>query len=781
MMIAGKKTFSVLSLMVLFTALSVWGSDTAPDALPGEDSFGTWTFETPTEAGGFFDPWIQPAKFREARLDTAALGEMLVSCPLEGSRDAENDIFQIDLPRPDGKFERFAAWESPMMEPGLAKWFVEQGYPMKTYAGRSLDSPGVIVRFDFGGPTGFHAWAWGPDENWFVEPRFRGNDKIYLSYNKADSGIRAPWTCELPDQPDCREVDYANFAPPTNQLRHYRLANAATGEYTAFHGGTVVAGQAAIVTSVNRVNQMYERDASIRMDLVANNNLLVYTNSSTDPYTNNNGSTMLGQNQTNITTVIGSANYDIGHVFSTGGGGIAGLGVVCVSGSKARGVTGNTSPVGDSFDIDYVAHEMGHQWGGNHSFNSSTSNCGGGNRNGTTAYEPGSGASIMAYAGICGADNLQSNSDADFHAVSLDEIINYSGGLTCNTNTADGNANAPTVSAGSSYTIPKSTPFELTALNGSDADGDSLTYSWEEWDLGASITLAAGDNGSSPIFRTWLPSTSPSRVFPRLSNLLANTVPTGEVLPTTSRTMNFRVIVRDNHAGGGRINAGLATMQVTSTTTSGPFLVTYPNTAVGTVSGTITVTWNVASTTAAPVSAANVDILLSTDGGNTWPTTLLVATSNDGTQAVTLPNITTSTARIKVKGSGNIFFDISNENFSIIPVIQFPPEIATGSSSLDTLVWTGFVQSWPSEGTATGYRLYRGIQRELLGLLDGNPDFCTRYDGPNISQDCSADDASLEVGNCYYYLVTAYNIAGEGSAGLATQGARQVNTTGTCP
>ncbi len=666
-----------------------------------------WSFAAETEVGhdAARTTWIRPEKFREAHLEPARLTGILVAAPREGSAEALAGQSRLDLPRPDGTFETFAVWESPMMETPLAIWFESEGYPMKTYAGRSLDHPATLVRFDWGGPIGFHAWVLGPGENWFVDPRFRGNDQVYVSYFKSDSGRdRSPWTCEVTGRIDRSANGSVPLAPPTNQLRHYRLANAADGEYTAFFGGTVILGQAAIVTSINRVNQIYERDLSIHMDLVANNNLLVYTNAASDPYTNNDGLAMLSENQANVTSVIGSANYDIGHVFSTGGGGVAGLGVVCLSGQKAQGVTGKGSPVGDSFDIDYVAHEMGHQWGGNHTFNSPSGSCGG-NGNTSTAYEPGSGASIQAYAGICAPDDLQPNSDAEFHAVSLDEIINYSGSLSCATSTADGNANAPTVSAGASYTIPISTPFELTATGGADADGDTLTYSWEEWDLGPAVTLAAGDNGSSPIFRTWLPSTSPTRVFPRLSNLLANTLPIGEVLPVTNRTMNFRVIARDNHAGGGRINAGLATMQVTSTTSSGPFQVTYPNTGVGTISGTITATWNVANTTAAPVSAATVDILLSTDGGLTWPTTLLATTPNDGTQAVVLPNITNSTARIKVKGSGSIFFDVSNANFSIVPgcAAPSPPATVTTSTPANNTIRV----TWTAVGGATSYRIYR--------------------------------------------------------------------------
>ncbi len=295
-------------------------------------------------------------------------------------------------------------------------------------------------------------------------------------------------------------------------------------------------GQAAIVTAMNRVNEIYEQDVAIRMILVANNTSVVFT-AEPDPYTNNNGGTMLGQNTTNLNNVIGSANYDIGHVFSTGGGGVATLNGPC-GGSKARGVTGLTQPVGDAFYIDYVAHEMGHQWGANHTFNGSTGSCAGGNRNATTAYEPGSGTTIMAYAGICGNQDTAEHSDAVFHRKSLDEIQTFSrtgNGNTCKATLAVGNL-PPTAEAGAAYTIPINTPFALTAGTATDRDGAGvLTYNWDEWDLGA----AGNPNtpvGNAPIFRSFISTTtSPTRTFPQVSDLVNNTQTIGEILPCYAR------------------------------------------------------------------------------------------------------------------------------------------------------------------------------------------------------------------------------------------------------
>ncbi len=634
-------------------------------------------------------------------LQEQTIGSVLRNAPLEFTPGFADRAVTISIPRPDQTFARFAVVESPIMEPGLAAQFPD----IKTYRGIGLDDPGATIRFDTT-MHGFHAQVLSPSGRYYVDPFFKGQTGLYASYFKSDliasDGHQPEHEDDLfplrgpqsngpvgPTDPPVVGDPPQPAAPFGDVLRTFRLANAATAEYTAFWGGTVAAGQSAIVTAVNRVTGVYEKDLAIRLVLVANNSSLVFTNSATDGYTNNNGVTMLGENQTKIDTVILNANYDIGHVFSTGGGGVAGLGVVGIAGNKARGVTGGPSPNGDAFWIDYVAHEMGHQFGGNHSFNSVTGNCGGGNRSAGSAYEPGSASSIMGYAGICGADDLQPNSDAMMHSVSIDSVRAFITGTIPGVGVNSGTGNSiPTVNAGLDYKIPTGTPFELTAV-GSDANvGNVLTYSWEQRNLGAAATLAAGDNGASPLFRTWNPTTNPTRVFPRLSNLLANTVPIGEKLPTVAwAAMNFRSVVRDNSAGGGGVASDDMSIQVINTGSF--FSVTSQNSATSWIGNSAqTISWNVAGTDANGINTANVDIYLSTDGGLTYPTLLATATPNDGSQAITVPNINSSTARIKVKGSGNIFFDINNTNIVITPGVV-PTVNLSGPAGLITEGDTG--------------------------------------------------------------------------------------------
>jgi hypothetical protein len=413
---------------------------------------------------------------------------------------------------------------------------------------------------------------------------------------------------------------------------------------------------------MNRVSGIFEREVSIRLELIANNHLVVYTNAATDPYTEGNLGIMIGQNQANMDAVIGSANYDIGHVF--GGTSFAGLAVlnsVCVNASKARGASVRFQPVGDLFVL-LVAHEMGHQLGAFHSFNGNEGGCAG-NRMAGAAVEPGSGSTILSYAGTCGSQDLQPQWDDYLSWISILQIIDYTffqSGSNCPVITPTG-AVPPIVDAGlGGFTIPLSTPFTLTATA---TTVGAPTYSWEEKDLGP-----AGHpdtpSGNAPIFRSFSAVTSPSRTFPKLSDLLNNVHTIGELLPTYARSLSFRVTVRDVQAGG--VGVDYADLAFSVSEAAGPFLVTAPNTAVVWPVGSVqSVTWDVSNTNVAPVNCANVNVLLSTDGGVTFPITLASTTPNDGSENVTVPNNPTPSARVKVAAADNVFFDISNVNFQV--------------------------------------------------------------------------------------------------------------------
>lgn len=602
--------------------------------------------------------WIVPEQYQTLKLDIDQIKPLLKKAPLRGTEEAKKKEVFLDIPLPNGAFEQFRIFYTPVMHEDLAA-----KYPMiRSYSGYSVSNPSVSICFDLT-QKGFHGYIRSAEMGQiFIDPYADGQTEDYISYFKKDFQKEVDWQCMVEEASieDEHESSIGTVKMAAdNQHRTYALALACTGEYAAFHGGNKPAVMAAFTTTMTRVNGVTENEFSVRMTMVANNDDLIFLNAGTDPYTNNDGDAMLGENQTTCDNEIGSANYDVGHVFSTGGGGIATLGCFCDNSQKAEGVTGQSSPVGDPFDIDFVAHEMGHQLGGNHTQNNAC------NRNSATAIEPGSASTIMGYAGIC-SPNVQNNSDDYYSVASIEEITTFIAG--------DGDAcadkmtinNLPTADAGADYTIPKSTHFVLTG-SGTDPDSDPITYCWEQIDNQVATTMPpVASSTIGPMFRSLSPTTSPDRYFPTISAIVSNSNPTWEVLPSNGRMLNFTLTVRDNHAGGGATK--IDTMKVTIEGSAGPFLVTAPNTNVTWQAlSNQTVTWDVAGTTAAPVSAANVDIFLSTDGGLTYPITVLAGTPNDGSQVVTIPNNQTSNARIMVRGAGNIFFDISNEDFTISP------------------------------------------------------------------------------------------------------------------
>lgn len=642
---------------------------------------GVWTrlAEMPpaVEAG---EPWVRAKPSLALTLDRATLAAQLAGAPHEDVPGAAP--VRVTIPTPDGRWAAYDAVESPVMAPELQAQFPE----IRTYWARGVDDPYAIARFDLT-PAGFHAMIIAPDDAWTggsyaIDPYTRGDDVHYSSYWRRDYAVeRAPFQCLTAAEPAPKPVP-GDQSPTLNrsgaERRTFRLAVSTTGEFTAFHGGTVAGGLAAVVTAVNRISGIYDIDLAIRLQLVANNDLLINTSAATDPFTSPGANTTtLDANQARLDTVIGNGNYDVGHVFHRGSNnGVAGaIGNVCVSAGKGRGVSVTDPPTGDLLAVDYVAHELGHQFNGRHSFN----NCSGSQGDsGTLALELGSGTTIMGYAGICGATNIATASDPDFHAQSIDQIISYTTvggvGYGCPVRTATGNS-APVVTvAQRSFNIPSGTPFSLTAT-ATDPNGNPLTYDWEQMDASAvqnSVPLS-GSETSGPMFRSFPASASPTRFFPRFSDVLANTTSIGERLPTGARQLNFRCTVRDGLGGvADTFNSAANPTEIRVTTTAaGPFSVTAPNTNV-TWSGVRTVTWNVASSNAAPVSCAAVDILLSTDGGNNFSTVLASGVPNNGSASVLLPNLNSTTARVMVRAVGNIFYDVSNVNFTITP----PPNFA---------------------------------------------------------------------------------------------------------
>ena len=596
---------------------------------------------------------IIPDRFVTYAVEPLELQTILLTAPDELTTSIYESGTILSVGLADGRTEEFRIVEYTMMEPGLRK-----KYPgMKTYRGVAVNNKFKTIRIDWTN-NGFRAVIREPGRKTYIDPFQRNDLRHCIAYYRNDIQPSGYWSCDV-------EGDSTEDAVPEKRVvgdcmfRSYRLAQAANGEYCNYFGATSSAQSAIImsevITAINRVNEVYEIDISVRLILVDNVDTLFFYNPSTDPYTNGNGSTMLGQNITTCDNRIGNANYDIGHVFSTGGGGVAYLNAVCNNSIKAGGVTGQPNPVNDPFYIDYVAHEMGHQFGGNHTQNNAC------NRNAATAMEPGSASTIMGYAGIC-SPNVQSNSDAYFHGVNLQEIANRVTSTSCHAVISMAN-NAPVVANLLNYTIPISTPFVLTA-SATDPDNNPMTYCWEQWDQEVGTMPPASTNTVGPMFRSLDPTTSPSRYFYNLPDLVNNVNPTWEELPSVSRSMEFKVVVRDYNGLYGCTDEDNTI--ITTTTSSGPFVVTSQNSGATWLEGSNqTITWNVANTTASPVSCSHVEIRLSYDGGLTYPTIAAANEVNDGSAIITVPAGTTTQGRIMVKAVNNIFFDINNQNITI--------------------------------------------------------------------------------------------------------------------
>ncbi|HPF36792.1 MAG TPA: M12 family metallo-peptidase [Candidatus Krumholzibacteria bacterium] len=617
-----------------------------------------------------------PRKYRALRLDYQGLADRLAMAPHEKDVAAADGL-EITLPMPDGTFQRFLVVESPM----LAGEAAAQMPDFRTYAAQGLDDPTATLRLDTS-PLGFHAYGRTALGVLWIDPYQRGETSLYLSAWRHD--FDAPvdgFGCGVIDGPELPEIDGLAAVPSSgNTLYTYRMVLTLTGEYTTYFGGASLAQAFATIT-LNRVNSIYEADVCVRFILTA---FQTYTNPISDPFPNGStiNGTLLDLNQITTDTLQGSGNYDIGHILTQGsGGGLAGLGVVCTS-SKARGGTGRPLPSGDPFDVDYVAHEVGHQMGGSHTFNGTTSNCGGGNRSASNAYEPGSGSTIMAYAGICGAEDLQANSDPYFHVRSLEQIIARRNASGCAVTLATGNA-APVANAGPDRTIPRGTAFYVNG-SATDANGDALTYAWEQYDLGAA---SPPTDPFGPLFRSFNPGSGNFRYMPDLGQVLSGAADPWEIMPSVDRSLTLRLTVRDNAAGGG----GVDDDELELTVQGAPFQVTYPNGGESFTGGEpVTVTWNVGGSV-----GANVKIFLFAGGGFTL---LNGNTPNDGSEQVILPcGLTIADGRIWVEEQTGVFegvhiLDVSDANFSL----------TDGTPDYATYTYSGFADAVVANSTNSG-------------------------------------------------------------------------------
>ncbi len=584
---------------------------------------------------------------------------------LQAGRKDVNGEKTVYFPDETGTLIPFQVSEASVLSPELAA-----KYPgIRSYKGYSLTNKKDRIRFSVS-HRGVQSMIVHTDKGstTFMQKTTRESNR-YVVYNKDSKDFaNSGFICRTRSDVE-KSLGGTTFLGGTTLklvddqvLRKYRIAVSATGEYTAFHGGTIADALAAINATLTRVNEVFETDLAVTLELVANTDQVIYTDAATDPYTGNFNS----QTQTTLTSVIGEANYDVGHLFhqDTDNGNAGFIGSVCRDGQKGSAFSSGTTPEGDTYDLDFVGHELGHQFGANHTWSFESE--------GTSVQaEPASGTTIMGYAGIAPGNNVAPNGDDYFHYFSILQITAYLGTTSCAMETPLTN-NPPVITATGDFVIPRSTAFVLTG-NATDPDGNTLTYAWEQIDDGVVTTATFGPtNPSGANFRSRRPSLSPERYFPQLARVVqGNLVQTNpatnsawETVSDVAREMNFALTVRDNANGGGQVASDLVKVRVVNN--AGPFVVTSQTTSETYTAGTSQeVLWDVAQTNETPINAQMVDILLSTDGGLSFPIFLAEDVPNNGAHTVLLPATATTSARIMVRAKNNIFFAVNTSNFTI--------------------------------------------------------------------------------------------------------------------
>jgi hypothetical protein len=613
-----------------------------------------------------------PSRYQTYEIDFNKIKDLLAQAPRYHTNIQSNIRFTI--PDENGKEILFTVYQSGTLSEELKA----SSPDIATYRAYASGAIASITTTMFG----LHIGILRPGKSTLiVEPVSNDLNKVIVFEKK----FLAPVSFE------CYVTDYVKFSPEKENdrkindeiLRTYRFGVGTTGEYSAYHinrainAGIISANAsdsqkkdvvlAAVTVTIDRVNSIYERDFGVLLTLVSNERDVIFLDANSDPYNNDDIISMLNNNTNVLNTNLGSANYDGGHLFSTYPyGGVSRLGIICSS-NKAASVTGSTQPIGDAYDIDYVAHEIGHAFGCNHTFANSCS----GNRNLNTSVEPGSGSTIMAYAGVC-SPNVQIHSDDYFHNISIAEAENFiTNYATCSTNTNIGN-HTPVISVtnyGSVY-IPKSTPFMLQATATDPDNNDVLSYCWEQIDAATSGNVSNWypdpNRNNGPLFRSYNPKENGIRYFPQIYSIYNGTYGnTWEKLPAVNRSMNFTVTVRDNHTGGGQSPYNSIIINVDDST--GPFRITNMDTNETWQAGeNKTITWNVAGTDGGQVNCNTIDILFSADNGETFSYVVADNIPNNGSAQFTVPNYqNTTSGRFMIKAHNNYFFDIAHGTFTI--------------------------------------------------------------------------------------------------------------------